>query len=365
MMVSQSKNKTAYHSIDQNRLKIVCDQLCDNIEDLFDYFNLDYKNNGKFYSMCCPIHGGDNPSALNIYHIGDSYRGNWKCRTHQCEKIFKGSIIGFIRGLLSHKNKNWLENGDDTVSFGQTLDFIKEFSKIDPTKISVSRVEKDKQSFVSNTNILTQKQNKVTNAIKREHIKKALSIPSSYFLNRGFSADILIKYDVGDCITEGKEMYNRAVAPIYDANHEYMVGCTGRSIIDNIKPKWKHSEGFRAEECLYNFWYAKDHIKQSKVVVLVESPGNIWRLEESGIHNGVAIFGANLNDKQKMLLDISGAMKIITIMDNDDAGIKAKEQIQKKCEKIYNIEHISISKNDVAEMTVQEIRETILPRIIL
>jgi len=364
-MASQLKNKTASHSIDQTKLKIVCDQLCDNIEDLFNYFNIDYKNNGKFYSMCCPIHGGDNPSALNIYHIGDSYRGNWKCRTHQCEKVFKGSIIGFIRGLLSHRDKNWTENGDDTVSFTHTMDFIKTFSQIDPNKISVSRVEKDKQAFVSNTTILNQKQNKVANAVKREQIQKALKIPSPYFLNRGFSADVLIKYDVGECATEGKEMYNRAVAPIYDANHEYMIGCTGRTLFDSIKPKWKHSEGFRAEECLYNFWYAKEYIKQSKIVILVESPGNIWRLEEAGIHNGVALFGANLNDKQKMILDISGAMKIITIMDNDQAGEKAREQIQKRCEKIYNIDHILIDKNDVAEMSIDEIKQIILPRIIL
>ena len=90
-MALQSKNKKTSHSIDQTTLKVVCDQLCDNIEDLFNYFGIEYRNNGKFYSMCCPVHGGDNPSALNIYHIGDSYRGNWKCRTHQCEKIFKGS----------------------------------------------------------------------------------------------------------------------------------------------------------------------------------------------------------------------------------------------------------------------------------
>ena len=364
-MALQSKNKKTSHSIDQTTLKVVCDLLCDNIEDLFNYFGIEYRNNGKFYSMCCPVHGGDNPSALNIYHIGDSYRGNWKCRTHQCEKIFKGSIIGFIRGLLSHRDKNWTQNGDDSVSFGQTLEFIKEFSKIDPNKISVSRVERDKQAFVSNTNILNQKQNKIANTIRRETIQKALNIPSPYFLKRGFSPEVLIKYDVGECATEGKEMFNRSVAPIYDINHEYMIGCTGRVTNDEIKPKWKHSEGFRAEECLYNFWYAKEHIQKSKVVIVVESPGNVWRLEESGIHNSVALFGSNLNDKQKMLLDMSGAMKIITIMDNDTAGEKAREQITKKCEKIYNIDHIYITSNDVAEMTIQQIKETILPRIIL
>ena len=58
-------------------------------------------------SMACPIHQGDNSSALNLYIEGDSYRANWKCRTHQCEKTFKGSILGFTRGLLSYQKYNW------------------------------------------------------------------------------------------------------------------------------------------------------------------------------------------------------------------------------------------------------------------
>ena len=45
---------------DQKKLKILCDLACDNIEELFDYFDLDYKDKGKMYSMPCPIHGGDN-----------------------------------------------------------------------------------------------------------------------------------------------------------------------------------------------------------------------------------------------------------------------------------------------------------------
>ena len=65
----------------------------DHIEDLLTYFDLEYRSNDKMISMSCPIHGGDNSGAINLYVQGDTYRGNWKCRTHGCEKIFKGSII--------------------------------------------------------------------------------------------------------------------------------------------------------------------------------------------------------------------------------------------------------------------------------
>ena len=199
--------------------------------------------------------------------------------------------------------------------------------------------------------------------ISRESVVKSLCIPSNYYLKRNFSENILKKYDVGECTTHGKEMYNRAVVPIYDIDHKRMIGCSGRSIDESLKPKWRHSTGFKAEENLYNYWYAKDFIKECGVVILVESPGNVWRLEEAGIHNSVALFGASLGDKQKMLLDISGAMTIITIMDNDEAGKKAALQINKKCQRIYNMKNIEINYADIAEMSVDQINKEIKPLI--
>ena len=116
---------------------------------------------------------------------------------------------------------------------------------------------------------------------------------------------------------------------------------------------------FKSQNHLYNFWFAKQHILESTIVVLVESPGNVWRLEEAGIHNSVALFGAHLTDRQKILLDGSGAMTIITIMDNDDAGKKAAQTISDKCKNTYNVVNINIEKNDIAEMSVEEINNTI------
>jgi 5S rRNA maturation endonuclease (ribonuclease M5) len=248
------------------------------------------------------------------------------------------------------------------ATFAESVDFIVKFTEHNLDSIKVSKKQKEKDTFVSTVKVLSVSDIKPIRTITRSIITKALNIPSPYFLNRNFSSEILIKYDVGDCMSEGKEMSNRAVVPIYDYDHKFMIGCSGRSI-NNGLPKWKHSDGFRAEECLYNYWYAKDFIKKTSVVILVESPGNVWRLEESGIHNSVALFGSSLKDKQKMLLDISGAMTIITIMDSDEAGKKAAEQIKAKCNKTYNVINLTIDYPDVAEMNTQSIKKDILPTI--
>jgi 5S rRNA maturation endonuclease (ribonuclease M5) len=384
-LMNKQMTKT-FRSYNQHQLKVICDSLCDNIENLLDTLGIDsIKNNGKMLVGECPIHNGDNKSAFNLYPDGDSYRGNWKCRTHNCDKIFKGSIIGFIRGVLSNKKYNWQKNGDTTASFKETIDFIEEFlgNKLHNIKISKTEIEKKKfanivKNIVSTDTVLVKSQ------ITRPIARNALVIPCEYFISRGFSKNILDKYDVGLCDKPEKEMYNRAVAPIYDQNHKYVVGCTGRSIFekcsscncyhnpDNIcpnkeetwkYPKWKHNADFKSQNYLYNFWYAKDFIMEQSSVILVESPGNVWRLEECGIHNSVALFGSNLSDRQKIILDGSGAMNIIIITDNDEAGEKARQIIYDKCKNTYNITNIRISKNDIAELSCDQINEEIKSKI--
>jgi len=356
--------KKTFPSYNQYQLKELSDAVCDDIENLLITLGIeDYKILDKMVIMPCPIHSGDNASAFNLYYQGDSYRGNWKCRTHQCEGLFKSSIIGFIRGCLSRIKKNWTKPGDDMISFNEAVEYAVQFSKHNVRAISTPKKDQEKHTFVNTINYITKNNTKTTNQIARSTVVKSLQIPSSYFQSRNFSKKILAKYDVGECITSGREMYNRAVVPIYDQDHKYMIGCTGRTI-NNETPKWRHSKGFSANESLYNFWYAKEHIKTLGGVVLVESPGNVWRLEEAGIHNSVAIFGSSLGDKQKMLLDISGAMTIVTLMDNDEAGKKAADQILQKCQRTYNVKHIQlVDYPDVAEMPLEKVVKDIKPLI--
>jgi len=384
-LITKQMTKTS-RSYNQHQLKVICDSLCDNIENLLEVLSIDnIKTNGKMLVGECPIHNGDNKSAFNLYPEGENYRGNWKCRTHNCDKIFKGSIIGFIRGVLSNKKYNWQKNGDPTVSFKETIDFIEQFLGNKLHNIKISKVEIEKKAFTNIIkNVVSTDSPLVQSKITRINVRNSLSMPCDYFISRGFSKDILDKYDVGVCKKPEKEMYNRAVAPIYDQNHKYIVGCTGRSIFEKCNlcncyhnptnscpnkedtwkyPKWKHNSDFKSQNYLYNFWYAKDFIMEKSSVILVESPGNVWKLEECGIHNSVALFGSNLSDRQKIILDGSGAMNIIIITDNDEAGEKARQIIYDKCKNTYNIINIRINKGDIAELSCDEINEQIKSKI--
>lgn len=379
-MITKTKKS---HSYNQNQLKVICDSLCDKIEELLPVLGVDeLKMNGKMIVGKCPIHDGDNVSAFNLYPYGDTYKGNWKCRTHGCEKIFKASIIGFIRGIISSKKYHWKNDGDKTASFNETMDFIQSFlnTNIGDIKINTKELEKKKFSLIVNNVTNGNKEKTNGEKISRNQVRKLLKIPGQYFLDRGFDPKILDKYDVGLCDNDGKEMFNRVVAPIYDNDYKFLVGCTGRSVFEKCNEckyfhdpqdncpnemerwkysKWKHNLDFKSQNYLYNFWFAKKYILDSSCVILVESPGNVWKLEEAGIHNSVAMFGSSLSDRQKIILDGSGAMTIIILTDNDEAGEKAAKQIKEKCQNTYKVYFPKISKPDVAEMTIDEINNEI------
>lgn len=229
-IMKQKKQKFRLYS--QYQLKRLSDVLCDDIENLLMSLNItDYKMLDKMIVMRCPIHDGDNSSAFNLYYTGDTYRGNWKCRTHGCESVFKSSILGFIRGCLSQQN-GWSNNGDTTVSFAEAIDYAINFTKTDINKYKESKHQQEKNIFIKSVHNLTSttiNTNK-PKCIPRNTVRKNLNIPSQYFINRGFSTEILDKYDVGDCLDTNKEMSHRAVVPIYNYDYTGMIGCTGRSI---------------------------------------------------------------------------------------------------------------------------------------
>ena len=182
---------------DQAKLKIVCDHVCDNIETLLSIFDIDYKVNGKMITMACPIHGGDNLSAVNIYPDGDTYRGNWKCRTHGCEKTFKGSVIGFIRGIISNQKYGWREPGNDTCSFKEAVEYATSFINKDLASIKISKADREKKQFTAVVNYINNAPVKTCSQITRQQIVKSLSIPAQYYLDRNYSKEVLIKYDAG------------------------------------------------------------------------------------------------------------------------------------------------------------------------
>jgi DNA primase len=360
---------------DQDKLNTLTKIVIENIESIYDHFQVSYYCGKKLLSSKCFIHGGDNKSALNLYHSGN-YRIHYKCRTHCCEEHFGTSLLSMIRGALSHLRYNWTIAGDKEVSFTETINFLTEFLGIDFDNLENSKVSINSNGYNFCNALAEFNYEYPVGTITKEFYRNRVDIPAQYFIDRGFSKEILDKYDVGTCLQKHKPMSNRAIVPIYDINNDKIVGFSGRSLFPCCKkcesyhnpeydcfysPKWRHSAGFEKEKSLYNFGKAQRYIQKTNIAIIVESPGNVWRLESAGIHNSVAIFGTVLNIPQQNLLDKSGAMKLILIMDPDEAGKKAALQIQKQCFRLYSVEIVDLINEDLGEMSVDEVNRLVRP----
>lgn len=375
--------------MNQNDFEELTEILVERIEDVLNHFGLQFVRYNDRVSFPCPIHHSDNSESLSLFVDGHTTVGNWKCWTCGCEsdvvmeedgteKERGCNIFGFIRGILS-------VDKDYEVSYKEAIDWAKKFCGFKGSKRSKKIDEESliKKRFINETSILLKQRKDVKGEITRRDIRSKLVIPAQYFIGRNYSEEILDKYDVGFCQTPKTQMFNRVVVPVYDDNYEYMVGCIGRTIqpkcincgkyhyVDRSCPsnklermwasKWVNSKGFKRESTLYNIWFAKEYIKDCGTAILVEGQGDVWRIEEAGIHLSLGMFGDSLTDEQKILLDSSGALNLIILTDNDKAGLKARKKIEEKCKRSYNCYFLDLPKKDMGAMTTDETKNLLGP----
>jgi len=373
--------KSTYLKPDE--IVFINEQAGDAIEDILNELEIEYYRNGKKLYGPCPVHQGDNPSGFSVFLDGHSCRGNWQCHTNGCHQYrdvnpsgFGNTMLGLVHGVLSRKNSK--------ATLTDAGNWLKKFLKINQDfKIDPADVERRQWLRQASTfNNYENEPNKIATIVAA---RKNLIIPSPYFIKRGYSADILDLYSVGDCMNKGKELYYRAVAPIYDNDLTHIIGATGRSLWlqcsnceqwhdpkegcfvtpkhSKKKSKWYNSEGFSAGSCLYNLWYATNIIKNTRQVVLVEGPGDVWKLEQCGIHNSVALLGKNMSDEQQILLEKAGVLDIIVLLDQDEAGRNGCDAIKARMSNFFRLLFPTISKKDVGELSPTEIEVEVKPLI--
>lgn len=356
--MQKMKTKTAHSKPQASRSQIysICEDLAAKIEQLLQTLKVDYNIFENRIVFPCPVHNGDNREGACIFTDGTKSKGNWVCWTHGCEKHHGKNVIGFVKGVLETKYSR-------TVSFPEALNFCLDFLNKKISDIPDEQISETIYNINKITDIITREPEKVSTNIKREDVLSGLDIPSKYFLDRGYKEETLVAFDVGDCYNPNKQMYNRAVAPIYNDVTQY-IGCVGRWIgEDNKKYKWLNSKGFKKSSYLYGVWNAKPHIQRTLTAILVEGQGDVWRLYESGIKNSLGIFGADLGDDQLIALEEMGILNLVILTDSDEAGQKAASGILNKCGRRFNYFIPKISSKDIGEMTVEQIENELKPQI--
>jgi 5S rRNA maturation endonuclease (ribonuclease M5) len=351
---------------DRNILMEIAERLGERLDEIFDALDIFLSYDRGRYTGCCPIHGGNNQSAFVVHDDHDELPGKWRCYTQKCHNHFPNmSAIGLIRGVLSSQKHGWEAEGDTKVSHKEAVDFALKFLGMDINGIAKSSLRDDDLQFMDTVRILTKRA--ITEAkplCTRERFRSHVRIPSSYYLARGYSPEILDTYDVGFCDDPGSSLYGRVAVPVYDMNHKMVLGCVGRTPDpDKSKARWICSRDFTDKLHLYNYWRSRPHIEKSKCVVIVEGAGDVWRLEEAGVRNSVALFGSGVSGQQRQMFNsIMGTFIVLT--DNDDAGEIAFSEIEELCIHANVIRYrVPDHYKDVGEMSADQVRTSVVPFI--
>jgi hypothetical protein len=219
----------------------------------------------------------------------------------------------------------------------------------------------------------------------RQEVTSFLQTPSKYFLGRGYSAETLTRYDVGDYPEPRRPLSDRAVAPVYDADGRWVVGFTGRSIHPKCDKcgrwhtpgapcpepgsgawrrsgKWYHHE-LATTSLFYNHHLAREHIGETGVAVLVEGPGDLWRLVEGGVDVGLGTFGASLSDEQVVMMELSGCINLVIPRDRDAAGAAFEADLKARLGRSFRLHFVELPTHDVGELTPGQVKEIILPLV--
>ena len=307
------------------------------IPEILDFFSIK-RYNSTLVVGCCKVHGGDNPTAFNInLNTSDEYCGRWFCNTHGCHRKYGGDILGLIWAMM---------NSLGPVSFKDVLD-------VASTLAGVERID-----FVSDlfTDLILKNVNESFTGISKNDFRQRFKYPCRYYLERGFSEEVLDEFDVGYCDNVDDEMYCRAVFPIYDKSAKSIIGCIGRTTTDS-KSKWKNGHGLKISEYLFGYWKSLKYVCQTGKIVLVEGQGDVMKLWQAGIKNSFGLFGSSLSASQELLIQQTGVTDIVTLFDNDEAGNKIRNKCTESFKRLFNVKHLLPSKQDVGEMEISSIQE--------
>jgi DNA primase len=309
-------------------------QTADIVEVVGDFVSL--KKKGANYSACCPFHNEKTPS-FNVNPVRQIY----KC--FGCGAA--GDAIKFVMDV-------------DGIGYGEALRYLADKYGIEIEEEEITNEEAVRQNARESLYI-------VLNHAKNFYVKQlheneeGQAIGLSYFRERGFSNNILKKFELGysldtwdafskDAIEKGysqevlekagllihKEgsstagydrFRGRVIFPIHNVAGKVIAFGARILKTDKNQPKYLNSpetEVYHKSEILYGIYQAKNAIRQQEHCYLVEGYTDVVSLHQAGIENVVASSGTSLTTEQIKLIG-RFTPNITILYDGDVAGIKA------------------------------------------
>jgi len=239
------------------------------------------RDDGSELACYCPFHSNMDTPAFYI----NKRTGLWICFNPSCGKT------GSLRDLMTFFGDKG--NIVKDYSFDQITDNLREHQEVidsswDET-LDLLRVDYETES----------------------HKLK-------YLMDRGFVIDTLEYFDV--CFSDVKK---RIVIPARDEKYK-VIGFIGRTILQDVQPKYLYSKGFPRKNILFNL----NNAKRYDSCIVVEGSLDAMKIHQAGFPNVVSSLGATIT-KEHIGKLASYFDNIIIFSDNDSAGDAMRSEIIK------------------------------------
>ena len=303
------------------------------VEVVSDFVSL--KKRGTNYVACCPFHHEKTPS----FSVSPS-KGIFKC--FGCGKA--GSAVTFV---MEHEQMSYVE----------ALKYLGHKYGIE-VKEREESAEDVQQRLLHESLLIVNEFAKKFYAQRLWESEDGRAIGLSYFKERGFSDEIIKKFELGYSPNERRAFTHQAQKGGYKKEHLTAVGLTIEReetgelfdrFYDRVMFPWRsisgkviafggrtlrsdktvakyinspESEAFVKNKSLYGIYEAKGAIVREQKCYLVEGYTDVISFHQAGIENVVASGGTSLTSGQIGLIK-RFSNKITVLYDGDFAGIKA------------------------------------------
>ncbi len=284
---------------------------------------IDLKAQGKNFFGICPFHDDHTPS-MSVSRERQLY----KCFV--CNK--GGNVFKFVQDYENVSFPEAVKKVADKI--GIPLDYS-------PTPTVSSKFKEDYEIMEYASKIFQNNLNSKDGLKAKEYLKE-----------RSITEDIIKEFQIGVSLSERKYLYNALRKKNYDLNklddlglinknglegydrftdrimipltnlEGKVVGFTGRIYNGEDKAKYintKETNIYKKGNILFNYYNAKNYIREEKMAILVEGNMDAIRMYSSGIKNVLALMGTTMTKEQVEILK-KLRVPIILMLDNDNAG---------------------------------------------
>src|SRR5574344_766687 len=303
---------------------------------------------GEWLKAQCPFHDDKNPS----FYIHEK-SGIWHCKSNA--KCGSSDVIDF------HQKITGKDFTTSVMEIAESQNIKIEISEEYKKELEERKAIHKINNFVANlyTKALSQSKDGQQYIISRnfdiETIKKFKLGYIPTFELKSLSNNIeqlllfdgLIKKDYKNN-TYVNYFSNRRMSIQFMDEYGNIVGFSSRVIDKDIKPKYLHTatnKFFDLQELLFGYNFAKNKIKDTKSVILVEGQIDCIRAHQYGIENCVAMCGLKISEKQlKLLQGVSNFYIVIEDSHTEDALDRLYEEIT-SVDYYANVKIINLEQN--------------------